>query len=144
MLLVSFTLKKVKFWAKREGHAPPSKSATELFESFKPIFHCNAKPLVLGVRIGQYPKVRILRWVYQIQFSLPPTPNLKFALTPKQTPNASQWNIGCVGSPGVGTRVGHVHFMLFVSISFVLGSQRRCSFQCNMSFILQKWQDIVV
>ena len=36
--------------------------------------------------------------------------------------NASQWNIGCFGSPGVGAHVGHVHFMLFVSISFALGS----------------------
>ena len=47
------------------------------------------------------------------------TPNAKpkLALPPKRTPNASQWNKGCVGSPGVGTCVGHVHFMLFVSIS---------------------------
>ena len=30
-------------------------------------------------------------------------------------PNASQSNIGCVGSLGVGARIGNVHFMLFVS-----------------------------
>ena len=29
-------------------------------------------------------------------------------------------------------RIGHVHFMLSVSISFVLGSQRKPSFQWNM------------
>ena len=40
---------------------------------------------------------------------------------PNVTPNASRWNIGCVGSPHIGAGVGHVHFMLFVSISFALG-----------------------
>ena len=57
-----------------------------------------------------------------------PNANAKICVAP----NASQWNIGCVGSPRVGVRVGHVHFMLFVSISFALGSQRECSFQWNM------------
>ena len=33
-------------------------------------------------------------------------------------------------------RVRHVHFMLFVSISFALGSQRERVFQWNMGFIL--------
>ena len=65
--------------------------------------------------------------------------NANICVTPNEnakicaTPNASQWNIGCVGSPCVGARVGHVHFMLFVSISFALGSQRERSFQWNMS-----------
>ena len=47
-------------------------------------------------------------------------------LPPTQTPNASQWNIGGVGSSGIGVRtaIGHVHFMLFV-ISFGLGTQRK-------------------
>ena len=31
--------------------------------------------------------------------------------------------------------VGHVHFGLFMSISFVLGTQRKHSFQWNMGFI---------
>ena len=43
-------------------------------------------------------------------------------------PNSSQSNVGCVGSPGIGARIGHVHFMLFVSISFALGSQYEHSF----------------
>ena len=59
---------------------------------------------------------------------------LKFALPPTRNPNASQWNIGCVGSPGVGAGIGHVHFMLFVSISLAFGIQRKCSFQWNMGF----------
>ena len=48
------------------------------------------------------------------------------------TPDASQWNIGGVGPSGVGAGVGHIHFRLFVLISFAFGSQRRSSFQWNM------------
>ena len=59
---------------------------------------------------------------------------LKFALPPTQNHNASQWNKGGVGSPGDGARVGHVHFMFFVLISFAFGSQREHSFQWNMGF----------
>ena len=53
------------------------------------------------------------------------TPNAKhkIALPPTQTPNASQWNIVCAGSPGVGSHVGNVHFIFFLSMSFALGSQ---------------------
>ena len=47
-------------------------------------------------------------------------------------PNASKWNIVHVGSPCVGARVGHVHFMFFVSTSFPLGSQCEPSFRWNM------------
>ena len=47
---------------------------------------------------------------------------LKFVLPPMPTPNASRWNIGGVGSPTRGACIGHVHFMLFVSISFALCS----------------------
>ena len=32
--------------------------------------------------------------------------------------------------------IGHVHFMLFVSISFAIGSQRKCSLQWNMGFYI--------
>ena len=42
-------------------------------------------------------------------------PNLKFVLPPTPTPDASQWNIGGVGSSGVD--VGHVYFM-YVSCIF--------------------------
>ena len=47
--------------------------------------------------------------------------------TPNATsylPNVSRWNIGLVGSPHVGARVGRVDFMLFMSISFALGLTR--------------------
>ena len=50
-----------------------------------------------------------------LKFALPPTPNLKFVLPPTPTPDASQWNIGGVGSSGVNA--GHVCFM-YVSCIF--------------------------
>ena len=37
------------------------------------------------------------------------------------TPNASQWNIGCVGSQTQISQIGHVHSSFFVLISFTLG-----------------------
>ena len=55
---------------------------------------------------------------------------LKFAFHP--TPNVSQWNVGCVGSSTQKFRVGLVHFMLFVLISFTLVTQREPSLQWNM------------
>ena len=64
----------------------------------------------------------------------PPTPNLKFALAPTPNPNASQWNIGGVGSSGVG----HVHFMYiscclcnFFRVGNAKISRRKGRFQWN-------------
>ena len=57
----------------------------------------------------------------------------KICATSNAKPNASQWNIGCVGSPTQNFRVGHLHFMLFVLISFASGNQREPSLQWNMS-----------
>ena len=62
---------------------------------------------------------------------------LKFALPQMRNPNASQWNIACVGSPGVGAHVGHIHFMSFVSFLCVLGSQHERSFQWNMGLTVK-------
>ena len=92
-----------------------------------------------GVALGNAPDARLLRWGYQhvgIFWRHPrhqsPTPMLKFALPPTPTPDASQWNIGGVRSSGVGAGVGHVHFMLFMSISFASGTQRKPVFWWNM------------
>ena len=88
----------------------------------KPIFHCNAKPFALGT------------------FALPNAKdtnmlgNAHFSRHPMQNPNASQWNIGCVGYQTQISCVGHVHFMFFVLISFAFGTQRNPSFQWNMGF----------
>ena len=38
------------------------------------------------------------------------------------------------GSPRVGARIGHVGYMLFVSISFALDSQHKLGFQWSMGF----------
>ena len=69
-----------------------------------------------------------------LKFAFPPTQNIKFAFPPTQNHNASQWNIGYVGSMALGLCVGHVHFIFFVLISFPLGSRRKHSFQWNMGF----------
>ena len=62
--------------------------------------------------------------------------NLKVAFYPTRNPNASLWNIGCIGSLALGLCVGHVHFIFFVLISFALGSRRKRSFQWNMGFTI--------
>ena len=61
------------------------------------IFCCNAKPLTLGRRVGLDPQ--------RDHFVL------EIANTKPCAPNMSQWNIHHVGSG-----IGHVDFMLFVSI----------------------------
>ena len=58
--------------------------------------------------------------------------NAKTLRYPTRNPNASQWNIGCIGSQKQNSGFGHVHFMCFVLISFALGSQREPLFQWNM------------
>ena len=52
------------------------------------------------------------------------------------TQRKSQLNIGCVGYQTQNFRVGHVHLMFFVLISFAFGSQRKPSFQWNMGLSL--------
>ena len=114
----------------------------------KPIFYCDAKYLALGFGVGQCPQRQNLAlgtptcWYLGANGNpfcvLPdafnPTRNLKFAFYPTRNPNASQWNIGCVGSLVLGLCVGHVHFICFVLISFALGGRRKHSFQWNMGF----------
>ena len=111
-------------------------------KSVKPIFHCDAKYLASGVGVGQCPQHQILHWRYQhagifwryltLKFASPPHAKPKICVTPTPTPDASQWNIGGVGPSGVEAGVVHVHFRLFVSISFAFGGQRKRSFQWNM------------
>ena len=91
-----------------------------------------------GLALGNAPDARILGWRYEhvgifwrylmLKFALAPTQKIKFALVPTPTPDASQWNIGGVGPSGIGTGVGHVHFMLFMSISFASGTQCKLVF----------------
>ena len=61
-----------------------------------------------------------------------PDVTLNLPNTTPNLPNVSRWNIGHFGSPCAGSHVGHVDFMLFVSISFALGSQCERGFWWNM------------
>ena len=54
-----------------------------------------------------------------------------------KTPDASQWNIGCVGSLALGLCVGHVHFIFFVLISFASDTRHKPVFQWNMGLRLR-------
>ena len=78
-----------------------------------------------------------------LKFALPPTRNIQFALPPMQNPNAGQWNIGCIGSPTQNFHIGHVHFRLFVLISFALGTQREPSLQWNMRYRISAYLQTV-
>ena len=87
----------------------------------KPIFHCDAKTLALGPGVGLTPPTpqfcvgdTNMLVSKNAKICVTPNANSKICIIPTQTPNASQWNIGGVGSSGIGTHVGHVYFMLFV------------------------------
>ena len=105
-----------------------------------------------GLALGNAPDARILRLRYQhvgifwryltLKFASPTTPNLKFALPP----DASHWNKGGVGFPMQSFRVGHVNFMLFMSISFASGTQGKLVFQWKMglrSNVSLKQEDLI-
>ena len=51
-----------------------------------------------GLALGNATDARILRWRYQHVGIFWRYLTLKFAFSPTPTPDASQWNIGCVGS----------------------------------------------
>ena len=51
-----------------------------------------------GLALGNAPDARILRWRYQHFGIFWRYLTLKCAFSPTPTPDASQWNIGCVGS----------------------------------------------
>ena len=87
-----------------------------------------SKPFALGTGVGLDPQrhnfcvtytlIPTCWYLRTLKFALPPTQILKCALPQTRNPNASQWNIGCVGFQAQHYCIGHVHFMLFVSISF--------------------------
>ena len=72
--------------------------------AFRLIFHQNAKYLVSGAGVGQCPLRQTFAlkiptcWYLKCENLRYPMPNLKFALAPTPNSDASQWNIGCVGS----------------------------------------------
>ena len=88
-------------------------------KSLKPIFHQNAKYLASGVL--HYPTQNIptcwyiLRWGTHI-FRVLPDAKPKSCVLPDANPRRSHWNIGGVGSSGVG----HVYFMYISCIFHVV------------------------
>ena len=111
-------------------YRPPATPETDFFYvGLRPIFHCDAKKVALGPGVGLAPQrhyfvlgIPTCWYLKMKEFAFPTTQNIKFAFPPTQNPNSSQWNIGCIGSLALGLCVGHVHFIFFVFISFVLGS----------------------
>ena len=107
--------------------------------TLKPIFHCDAKLLMLGVHVGHYPqddnfalRIPTCWYLKMLKLLLPRTQNPNICITPNIEHRI--WNIGLVGYP---TRGADVDFMLFVSFLVVLGTQRKCDIQWNtrlMSF----------
>ena len=62
--------------------------------SVKPIFHCDAKYLASGVGVGQCPRRQNFALEIPTCWYILALPNTKICVIP----DASQWNIGCVGS----------------------------------------------
>ena len=77
-----------------------------LWFTLKPIFHYNAKPFALGTSAS--PNANDTKLL--VSFALG---NANFSRHPTQNPNASQWNIGCVGYQMQISCVGNVHLMFF-------------------------------
>ena len=75
-------------------------------------------PQVGGSRLAISQHVGILEPTRTLKFELPPTRNIKCALPPTQNLNARRWNIGCIGSPGIGSSRWACTFHIFVLISF--------------------------
>ena len=100
-------------------------------QTVEPIFHCYTKPFTLGTFAS--PEAKGTKFASTnakdtnmlLSFALG---DANFSHHPMQDPNASPWNIGCVGLQTQNPCIGHVHFMLFVSISFAFGSKRKRSF----------------
>ena len=107
----------------------------------KPIFQCNTKPLMLRVRVWQYPQHKTFAltiptcWYPKSQWEAL-RPQRKALLTQREA-----WRTQCKPTEYSSRWVrkgwvciGHVNSMLFLSISFALGSQWECNFQWDMDF----------
>ena len=113
-----------------------------LLSILKPILLWDAKYLASGVGVGQCPRRQNFAleiptcWYLganaKCKICVTPNTKYKICVTPDANPDASQWNIGGVGFATQDFRAGYVHFMLFMSISFASGTQRKLVFQWNM------------
>ena len=94
----------------------------------KPIFHCEAKPFTLGPGVSLDPQhhnfalgIPTCWYLKALKCGLPPKQNIKFAL-----PSTRAIVYRLCWDPQ------HVHYMLFVLISFALVTQRKPSLQWNI------------
>ena len=89
-------------------------------------------------RFLRYPTQNIPTCWYIL--ALPPTPvpyaNPKICVTPDANPRRQSVEYRWRWAFCNGAGVGHVHFMLFMSISFASGTQRKPVFLWNMGFSL--------
>ena len=135
-MLTKYTISRQKFYLKkvmfhvcrmmqvlyRWQHHMTLTEYYHIYPRFKPIFHCDAKYLALGVGVGQCPphqnfalEIPTCWYILALpnaKICVSPDAKLKICVSPDANPCVSQWHIGGVGPSGVGAGVGHVHFML--------------------------------
>ena len=88
----------------------------------KPIFHQNAKYLASGVGVGQCPRRQNFALEIPTCWYILALPNANICVVPDAKPQCQPVEYSLRWILGVWSRVGHVHFILFVFISFALGS----------------------
>ena len=99
----------------------------------KPIFHCDAKYLASGVGVGQCPRRQNFALEIPTCWYILALPNAKICVIPYAKPQRQPVEYSLRWVLGVGSRVGHVHFIFFVSISFALGSVFPVEYGLNAS-----------
>ena len=108
------------------------------------IFHCDAKYLASGVGVGQClrrqnfasPNAKDTNMLVAKNAKTPDA-NLKFA-SPNAKPKRKSVEYRLRWVPNAKFLCWHVHFMLFVSISFAFGSKHKRVFQWNMGLRIAK------
>ena len=111
-------------------------------QGFIPIFHCDAKTFTLGPGVGLDPQCHNFAlgiptswYLKTAKICIIPTVKHKICVTPKAKPQCEPMEYRLHWVPNTQfLRISHVHFMLFVLISFALVTQREPSLQWNMGF----------
>ena len=109
----------------------------------KPIFNQNAKYLVSGAGVGQFPRrqnfeLGIPTWYLKCENLRYPTPNpdakSKLCVSPNAKPRCQSVEYRLRWVPMQNAGVGHVYFMFFVYILFAFGTHHEPNFRWNMGF----------
>ena len=77
------------------------------------------------------------------EICISPNGNIKFALPPTQNPNASQWKIGCVGSPTQSFHIGHVHFRVVCAHYICVGYLKRTQFAVEYGLLSFRGEGLI-